>query len=333
MTPRKKVWIYPTIAVLGIVVLILLLLFFSLGLHRQPRWISNFEQDEYGRERAFLQPVSVVDGLAVYSVGDGEPLLLFPYPHGHTTEPMAQGPLADIIVGMNRRVVCFDVPGAYRSTRQPAGDMAEMIRCADEALDRLGIRGSVDVVGHSMGGLAALAYAIERPARVRRLVLVTSVSGFPAAARWGFPRSAYRFYEPDFWRIVLWGMRLNGGRGNLALHKRLQNLMAHATYHDKRFFTPVAIDSDDIRKGVPIRTIWTRNMYARLSYAHRLGEVQAPSLIIAGLHDLEAPLPCSQEIVEGITDGFLVVFEHSGHAPFVEETELFDHVLRGFLNE
>ena len=61
---------------------------------------------------------------------------------------MAQTPLADILVAMGRSLVSFDVPGAYRSTR-----------------------------------------------------------------------------EPDFWRIVSWGMRLNGGRGNLALHKRLQNLM------------------------------------------------------------------------------------------------------------
>jgi len=283
---RVKIWIYPTAVVLAV----LLLIFFSLELHRRPRWIRNFEEEEYGRERPFLEPVAVVDGLAIYRVGVGEPVLLFPYPHGHTTEPMAQSAPADILVAMGRSVVSFDVPGAYRSTREPMGDVAEMIRSVDETLDRQGIVGPVDVIGHSMGGLAALAYAIERPERTRRLVLITSLSGFPAAASWGFPGSAFRVREPDFWRIVVWGMRLNGGRGNLALHKRLQNLMERATYHDKRFFTPVAIDPDDFDKGVPIRTIWTRNMYTRLSYADRLGEVSAPSLIIAGRHDPEAPL-------------------------------------------
>jgi proline iminopeptidase len=329
MKRAKKMWIYTALAVLGI----LTVLFFGLGLHRRPQYIQHFEEEEYGREHPFVEPVSVDDGLAVYSVGSGEPVLLFPYPHGHTVEPMAQGPLAGILAGMGRTVVTFDVPGAYRSTREPAGDMDEMIRSADETLDRLGIQGPVDVVGHSMGGLAALAYAIERPERTRRLVLVTSLSGFPAAARWGFPGSAFRLYEPDYWRLILWGVRLNAGRGDLALHKRLQNLMERAAYHDKTFFTPVEIGVDDHEKGVPIRTIWSKNMYTRLSYADRLAEVRASTLILAGGHDPEAPLPCSEELLQGIPGASLIVFEQSGHFPFVEEASLFVQTVDAFLNE
>jgi len=329
MKRAKKMLIYTALAVLGI----LTALFFGLGLHRRPQYIQHFEEAEYGWEHPFVEPVSVDDGLAVYSVGSGEPVLLFPYPHGHTVEPMAQGPLAGILTEMGRTVVTFDVPGAYRSTREPLGDMDEMIRSADETLDRLGIQGPVDVVGHSMGGLAALAYAIERPARTRRLVLVTSLSGFPAAARWGFPGSAFRLYEPDYWRLILWGVRLNAGGGDLALHKRLQNLMERAAYHDKTFFTPVEIDADDHEKGVPIRTIWSKNMYTGLSYAVKLAEVQASTLILAGRHDPEAPLPCSEELLQGIPDANLVVFEQSGHFPFIEETSLFAQTVDAFLNE
>jgi pimeloyl-ACP methyl ester carboxylesterase len=310
---------------------ILAVLFFSLGLHRKPRYIHNFEAEEYGREQPFVEPVSIVDGLAVYSVGSGEPLLLFPYPHGHTTEPVAQGPLAAILAAMGRTVVSFDVPGAYRSTREPVGDMDEMIRSADETLDRLGIQEPVDVVGHSMGGLVALAYAIERPERTRRLVLVTSLSGFPAAARWGFPGSAFKIHELDYWRLILWGIRLNAGRGDLALHKRLQNLMAREAYHNQAFFTPVEIDANDGEKGVPIRTIWSKNMYNRLSYADRLAEVRAPTLILAGRHDPEAPLPCSEELASGISDARLGVFEESGHSPFIEEASLFAQTVDTFL--
>jgi len=325
----KKMLIYTALAVLGI----LTVLFFGLGLHRKPRYIQNFEEAEYGKEHPFVEPVSIVDGLAVYTAGSGEPVLLFPYPHGPTTEPMAQGPIAGILAGMGRTVVSFDVPGAYRSTREPIGDMDEMIRSADEALDRLGIQDPVDVVGHSMGGLAALAYAIERPERTRRLVLVTSLSGFPAAARWGLPGSAFRLYEPDYWRLIVWGIRLNAGRGDLALHKRLQNLMNRAAYHDKAFFTPVEIDADDREKGIPIRTIWSKNMYGQLSYAGRLDEVRAPTLILAGRYDLETPLPCSEELLQGIPDASLVVFEQSGHFPFIEEASLFVQTVDAVLNE
>jgi 3-oxoadipate enol-lactonase len=329
MTRTKKMWIYIALAFLGIVSVI----FLSLGLHRRPHYIQNFEEEEYGAGHPFVEPISVDDGLAVYSTGHGEPLLLLPYPHGHTMEPMAQGRLAKFLAGLDRTVVTFDVPGAYRSTREPIGDMDEMIRSADEALGRLGIQSPLDIVGHSMGGFAALAYAIERPERTRRLVLVTSLSGFPAAARCGLPGSAFRFYELDYWRIILWGVRLNAGRGNLALHKQLQNLMECTAYHDKTLFTPVGIDAGDYEKGVPIRTIWSKNMYTRLSYAHRLAEVRAPTLILAGRHDPEAPLQCSEELRRGITDARLVVFKHSGHFPFVEEASLFAETVEAFLNK
>ena len=326
---KKRMWIYVAAAiVLGVASV----LFFGLELYRKPQYIQNFEEREYGRERPFMEPVSVVDGLAVYAVGTGDPVLLFPYPHGHTTEPMAQGPIAEILAGMGREVVTFDVPGAYRSTRKPVGDMDEMIRSADETLDRLGIQGPVDVVGHSMGGLAALAYAIERPERTRRLVLVASLSGFPAAARWGLPGSAFRIYERDYWRIILWGIRLNAGRGDLALHKRLQNLMERASYYDKALFTGVEIAPDDSQQGVPVRTIWSKNMYAGLSYATRLGEVRASTLILAGRHDPEAPLPCSEQLSQGIPDASLVVFEQSGHSPFIEEASRFAQTVDTFLN-
>jgi hypothetical protein len=94
----KRMWIYPT----AVVLVVLMLLFFSLGLHRKPNWIRNFEEDEYGGERPFVEPAAVVDGLAVYRVGAEEPALLCPYTHGHTTEPMAQSSLADILVRMGR---------------------------------------------------------------------------------------------------------------------------------------------------------------------------------------------------------------------------------------
>ena len=208
-----------------------------------------------------------------------------------------------------------------------------MIRSADETLDRLGVQGPVDVVRHSMVGLAALAYAIERPARTQRLVLVNSLSGFPAAARWGLPGRAFQVCQADYWRPIFWGIRLNAGRGDLALHKRLQNLMEQASYHDKSFFTPEEIEADDCSQGVPIRTNWSKNMYTRLSYADRLGEVQSSTLILAGRHDPEAPLQCAEELQQGIPDADLVIFEQSGHFPFIEEATLFGQTVNAFLNQ
>jgi len=326
---KRRIWISTLLVILGLIIVI----FFSIGFHKKPRFINNFEEEEYGKVKPFVEPTLVNDGLAVYLIGDGEPVLLFPYPHGHTIEPMAQSLIAKILAEMGRSVITFDVPGAYRSTRVPTGDIDEMISSADEALNLLEIRGQVDVVGHSMGGLSALAYAIERPERTNRLVLANSMSGFPSAARCGFPGSAFRVTDPEYWQIIIWGVRLNSGRGNLALHKQLQNLMEGTSYHNKSFFIPVEIDADDYEKGVPIRTIWSRNMYNQLSFADKLGNVRARTLILAGKFDTEASIECSYELLDGIPDGQLIVFEQSGHFPYIEEADLFDYSLDTFLNE
>jgi proline iminopeptidase len=305
---------------------------FGLGLHRRPRTIRHFEEREYAHGRPYVEPASMRDGLAVYSLGRGEPVLLFPYPHAQTTMPMVQEPLAELLAGMGRRVITFDVPGAYRSTREPVGDIDEVLRAADETLERLGIGGPVDVVGHSMGGLCALAFAVERSQQTRRLVLVGSMSGFPAVLRWGLPKTRVHVLHANYWRLAVWGLRVKSGRGSLATHKKLQNLMEGVSYHDPSFFTPLEIGADDYEQGVPIREVlWGRNMVRRLSYADRLGSVRAPTLVLVGRHDPEAPPPCSEELATGIPGAELVVFERSGHFPFIEETPRFVDTVGAFL--
>ncbi len=78
------------------------------------------------------------------------------------------------------RVLRYDVrghgaseipPGPY-TLEQMAGDVREL-------LDRLGID-AVHVVGMSMGGLIAMAFALAAPARTRSLVGKFSVKGLPA---------------------------------------------------------------------------------------------------------------------------------------------------------
>src|SRR5919199_2377433 len=93
-------------------------------------------------------PAMLRDGLAVYDVGEGVPLLLMPYPHGWTTVSIAEDTLFPLLAGLGRRVISFDPPGVYRSTRPARVDMPEMLACAGEALEARGHHGPVDVVGH-----------------------------------------------------------------------------------------------------------------------------------------------------------------------------------------
>ena len=321
------------------VVILVLLGIVSLGLvvwrglsHPRLPVLQNFEAQEFLAGQAYLDPASVQDGLAVYAVGSGAPVLLFPYPHAHTVEPMAQGPIANTLVEMGRTVITFDVPGAYRSTREPVGDMAEMLASAVETLDRLGIEEPVEVVGHSMSGLAALAFAIEHPQRTKQLVLIGSMSGFPAALEHGLPKSTWKMNEVAYWKFIFLGLKVKSGVGSLADHKRLHNLMSRESFYDKSLFTPLEIDPDDTQQGIPVRElVWGGNLFQKLDYAKSLDQVQAPTLILVGRHDAEAPFACSEELNRGIPNSEILIFESSGHSPFLEEPQAFMEALQHFL--
>lgn len=275
------------------------------------------------------KPVVTTGGLAIYSLGQGEPLLLMPYPHATVIEPMADGMLARLLVKLGRRVITFDPPGMFRSTRPARVDMPEMLECALEALEACQVGGRVDVVGHSMGGFCGLAFSLENPERLKRLVLINSVSGSVAVRRWSIHRH-WPWWSANRWRVMVWGMWLMLGRGNLALHKRRDQLVVDASYVDKSRAPKFPLEEGDSDRPPPLRDRWPR-IALGLDYCDRLGEIRAPTWVCVGQYDPQTPLPCSEELVRGIPDARLVIFENSGHSPFVEEEERFVQELGTFL--
>ena len=71
----------------------------------------------------------------------------------------------------DREVVLFDNAGVASSSGTVPDSIEAMARDAITLIDALGLN-TIDVVGHSMGGLVAQEVALARPDLVRRLVLV-----------------------------------------------------------------------------------------------------------------------------------------------------------------
>lgn len=281
------------------------------------------------RSRELL--ITIKDGLAIYHLGEGTPLLLFPYPHASTLRPMGEDRLAVGLAELGHRVITFDPPGAYRSTRPMRGDMAEMLGCAVEALEFSQVKPPVRVVGHSMGGLCALGLAIERADLVDRLILIGACSGFPAVMRWSTPHNWSPWKNSEWWECFWLGFRQIIGLGNLEVHKRLDNLVEKASFVDQGYVEFWHIEAGDRKLPAPPRAIWLRTV-RQVDYRRRLREVQSPVLLCAGRYDPQTPLPCSQELQVGMPESRLVVFEQSGHFPFIEEAEFFYREVGLFLS-
>jgi pimeloyl-ACP methyl ester carboxylesterase len=91
------------------------------------------------------------------------------------------------------RVISVDLPGHGLTGPDPEGryDYAAMVRFLDRLADHLHID-KFSLAGNSMGGAIAIEYALMRPARMEKLILIDSL-GYPEQVpplilrMWGYP--------------------------------------------------------------------------------------------------------------------------------------------------
>src|SRR5262245_43967485 len=102
-----------------------------------------------------------------FGQGSGLPLLCLQHFTGtlDNWDPAVTDPLAT-----GREVILFESAGVGRSTGTVPSTIAGMAAHALAFLDGLGIT-SCDVLGFSLGGMAAQQMALDRPASVRRMIL------------------------------------------------------------------------------------------------------------------------------------------------------------------
>jgi pimeloyl-ACP methyl ester carboxylesterase len=235
--------------------------------------------------------------------------------------------LIEGLTALGRQVISFDPPGSGRSNRPMQLSMSEMHDCADEALAVCGISGPVDAVGHSMGGLAVLAYAIERPERVRRLVLIGTGTG--GRAYMTAPGALWNRSHPQFWRLAALGIL------QMVWRRRAPEKILNDFIHRQSFVDQTWAGSTDLALGDWLRpraghTEWHR-IASRLDYGPRLGSIGIPTLILCGRHDPQYAPACSAELASGIRDSRVTWFERSGHFLFIEESDAFWPVVGNFL--
>lgn len=93
--------------------------------------------------------------------------------HGLTTPSFVWGPVAEALGKMGYRVLIYDLYGRGFSDRpRGAQDSAFFIRQLDDLLEDQGIAGDVTLLGYSMGGAIASAFAARQAGRIRQLVLL-----------------------------------------------------------------------------------------------------------------------------------------------------------------
>lgn len=187
--------------------------------------------------------------LHVQSLGSGSPVVMV---HGMLLGTMASWYLtAAPALARRHRVILYDLRGHGLSARVPSGyDVATMTDDLEAVVDDVAGEAAV-VVGHSYGGVLALEFALRRPDRVRRVVVVEaplpasrleeldeSFRQTALAANDTRTQDAALEMLPDVVRE-----RLAGGRRRRRFADSMRFLATSTLYHDMRH-------AEDIPDGV-----------------------------------------------------------------------------------
>ena len=210
------------------------------------------------------------------------------------------GVVRQLMTGTARRCISFDNRDVGRSSIMDAAyDVTDMARDAVGLLDALGVE-QADIVGHSMGGVIAQEMAIRWPARVRRLVLIaTYTSGDPRGSA-VFEGQAFlrrTLSREDYCRATFWSAYSH--QDYRRADGFIETMMARTVAND--LWQP----QDAYERHV--RAVTTVNTEARL------GEIAAPTLIIAGAEDILTPMRFAETLAAGIRDNQLLVVEGAAH--------------------
>ena len=219
----------------------------------------------------------------------------------------------------------YDHRGNGRSSRASLDDVdhATWVADADALREHLGHE-QVVVLGHSYGGFLALRYALACPDRVRGLVLVSTAATMQhwervhenLTASSATPAQLRAFEDRPFVDDDDMGATL---QALLPLYFRRPDPDVLAAFgRDARFSAAASAAGGRCMADYDIR--------------HDLDRLDMPVLVLAGRHDFIMPADVTAEpLAASLPTAELVVFEDSGHFPFIEENDAFLRVVRRWL--
>jgi proline iminopeptidase len=183
----------------------------------------------------------------------------------------------------------------------------------------------VVVVGHSVHAQIALRYAQRHPDRVTQVVLIC---GVPYSAP-EFEQAAAEFWERDASpeRKALWARGREGLQQRLAGTVPTRSWAVRQRANGPRVWADPSFDAAALLEGLETGPALER-LFAliprRVEVRAALQGLGVEVLLALGRYDYAIPYPVWEELVGGLGNVKVRLFDKSGHYPHVEQPEAFD---------
>lgn len=229
-------------------------------------------------------------------------------------------------IAAHHSIVVYDQRGTGRSGELKPGQSCTL---ADQVADLEALRVKlgaerIDLLGHSWGGLLAMAYAVRYPERVAHLVLCDS-----SAPKWGdtdfilkdlFPEASERRDQDDSLAAIG-----DAGASGAAVKEYLSMLFVSSRKRDE--FLAAA---NRLHLNRAVNEALNSDL-ARIDLGPMLARLKMPVLVLTGRFDANVAPSTAWKIHKAIPGSRFEVFEQSGHLPFFEEPEAFARSVDRFL--
>jgi len=236
-------------------------------------------------------------------------------------------------LGATRTLVLLDPRGTAGSDAPEdprAYATSDYVADVEDLREHLGVE-QLDLLGHSHGGVVALAYAAALPTTVRRLVAADSLVRLHPEEQEGL-MSRHRD-EP--WYDDARRALEQEDAGEYSSDAELEEIagrfwpMYFAEY-DERAARYVDESILGERPNPDALKLFNEGI-AEWDMRDALPSIESPTLVITGEYDFICGPACAEDIADGITRAEKVIVEDCGHFTFVERPEEFCATIEKFL--
>jgi pimeloyl-[acyl-carrier protein] methyl ester esterase len=254
--------------------------------------------------------------LYVETAGDGPPLVLL---HGWAMHSGLWGTLVTRLA-RRHRVHAVDLPGHGGSPAPSRFTLDGVVASLDATFGPTGE--PLTVLGWSLGGVIAMRWALARPDRVGKLVLVSTTPRFVAGGDWPHamtPEILDRFGDElrVAWKLTLQrflALQLHGSEHSRALLAEMrERLLARKPPSTATLMEELALLRDcDLRADA--------------------ARIEQPALVVSGDRDTLAYPGAGRFLADSLPNARFALIAGASHVPFLSHADAFDTALEGFLD-